>query len=93
MPSGSGKLRNLYPLSYYPGSFYIGLGKEETMGSGLHFSQFWHNVKSEDLTPICAFEWDIRTYSLAENNDLAPDGFVYIEGSWVCTSNTCPQRT
>jgi hypothetical protein len=25
------------------------------------------------------FEWDIRTYSLAEKNDLAPDGFVYIE--------------
>ena len=26
-----------------------------------------------------AFEWDIHTYSFAEDNDLASDGFVYIE--------------
>ncbi|RLC17199.1 MAG: hypothetical protein DRI24_06355, partial [Deltaproteobacteria bacterium] len=43
---GHRTIAKLLPLKLLPRQFL------ETMGSGLHFSQFRHNVKSEGLTPI-----------------------------------------
>jgi hypothetical protein len=55
-------------------------GSQEGFRGALGFPQTMLRYGfNEKLGLKTDFEWDIRTYSLSKDNDLAPNGFVYME--------------